>query len=88
MQMFFEIFTDRLGDMRDFFVDVIGFEVSRADEGFLVLQRGTAKLHVASLDHMSRDQPAITARLRYSCRQTLFDCASGVHLARKALVKA
>ena len=55
-QMFFEIFTDRLDDTRNFFVDVIGFAVTRADEGFLVLQRGTAKLHVGSLDHMSLDQ--------------------------------
>ena len=37
-QMFFEIFTDRLDDTRNFFVDVIGFAVTRADEGFLVLQ--------------------------------------------------
>ena len=66
MQMFFEIFTDRLDDTRDFFVDVIGFEVTRADEGFLVLQRGTAKLHVASLDHKPADRPMVRqARFPY-----------------------
>ena len=61
-QMFFEIFTDRLDDTRNFFVDVIGFAVTRADEGFLVLQPGTAKLHVGSLDHMSLDQVDRIAR--------------------------
>ena len=52
----FRNFIDRLDDTRDFFVGVTGFEVTRADEGFLVLQRGTAKSHVASLDYMSRDR--------------------------------
>ena len=29
MQMFFETFTDLLDDKRDFFVDAIGFDVTR-----------------------------------------------------------
>ena len=31
IQMFFEIFTDLLDDRRDFFVDAIGFDVTRDD---------------------------------------------------------
>ncbi|MGB1356758.1 MAG: hypothetical protein ACPG7P_05710 [Candidatus Puniceispirillaceae bacterium] len=58
MRFFFEIFARDLLLSRAFYANAIGLTVRHESPAFVVLERGTAKLHLVSRDHLPAAQRA------------------------------
>ena len=56
MKFFFEIFAQDLGLSRAFYADAIGLGVRRESPAFIVLEKGEARLHLVSRDHLPAAQ--------------------------------
>ena len=56
MRFFFEIFARDLLLSRAFYANAIGLTVRHESPAFVVLERGTAKLHLVSRDHLPAAQ--------------------------------
>ena len=52
MRFFFEIFAEDLGRSRAFYTNAIGLAVTPESPAFIVMERGAAKLHLVSRDHL------------------------------------
>ncbi len=56
MKFFFEIFVADLALSRAFYTGAIGLMVTHESPAFIVLEKGAAKLHLVSRDHMPAAQ--------------------------------
>jgi len=56
MRFFVEIFAQDLGRSRAFYANAIGLAVTQETPAFIVMERGEAKLHLVSHDHMPAAQ--------------------------------
>ncbi len=56
MRFFFEIFAEDLGRSRAFYTNAIGLAVTQESPAFIVMERGAAKLHLVSRDHLPAAQ--------------------------------
>jgi lactoylglutathione lyase len=82
MRFFFEIFARDLIQSRAFYADAIGLIVKQESPAFIVMERGQARLHLVSRDHM----PAV--QRRRGCERMPTACAVELCFEVPDIIKA
>ncbi|MEX0502605.1 VOC family protein [Alphaproteobacteria bacterium LSUCC0719] len=82
MKFFFEIFARDLALSRAFYADAIGLTVRQESPAFIVMERGQAKIHLVSRDHLP------VAQRRRGCNGMPTACAVELCFEVPDIIKA